>query len=321
MKPFQMLKVLGLLILCLYPESIYAETCEQFVEPPHRSNCKKKFVELPECYFTLQDQNCGMGFAIREYVDCDSEGVLCCHPCSRKVIHNEDCSAVYCVYGRLSPGQTYRDGSCEYIASEWSSCHTDILMRKRIDQLNSRNSGSNCPQTYQIEKVCDPTDVNPGPVSYGRTTKRQEERELPKTTTTPKSILTLITPKSQSQNSSSKNKDRLCSYSAISTWSSCDPRTQERVLLKGLNANSSSPDCKKNITEVRPCFTKTGKERCFYTKWSRWSPCKDFIQRRERSILFGKEEDCKRNVKLRMCKPTDRELRRKRHKSKKSKKG
>ena len=59
-------------------------------------------------------------------------------------------------------------------------------------------------------------------------------------------------------------------------------------------------------------------ERCFYTKWSRWSQCKNFIQKRVRIILYGKSVDCQRTVKVRTCQPSEKTQRHRRHKTKKS---
>ena len=45
-------------------------------------------------------------------------------------------------------------------------------------------------------------------------------------------------------------------------------------------------------------------ERCFYSKWSRWSACKDYIQRRQRDLLYGNRSDCQRQHKIRVCQPS-----------------
>lgn len=46
----------------------------------------------------------------------------------------------------------YLEGQCEYVAGTWSACHSEILMRKRRDPLQS--GSANCPPVNVIEKVC-----------------------------------------------------------------------------------------------------------------------------------------------------------------------
>lgn len=60
-------------------------------------------------------------------------------------------------------------------------------------------------------------------------------------------------------------------------------------------------------------------ERCFYSKWSRWTKCINFIQRRQRNIIYGKFDDCQRTIKIRTCEPgTSSNRRRHKHRGSRS---
>ena len=79
-----------------------------------------------------------MGVAAMAYKNCSSEAIECCIPCSRKVIHNEDCSAIYCIHGRLPPGKKYKGTIC--INLKLNLCERKIQMIKiYFAALNNSN--------------------------------------------------------------------------------------------------------------------------------------------------------------------------------------
>ena len=63
-----------------------------------------------------------------------------------------------------------------------------------------------------------------------------------------------LVPKTETNTSSDVN----CIYKSASTWSACNPITETRTLTRMLDSESPM-ECPKNITESRPCFTRSGK--------------------------------------------------------------
>lgn len=83
---------------------------------------------------------------------------------------------------------------------------------------------------------------------------------LTETLTTQKPTKPKRNPNRQSGSSDEISREtKQCSYNTQTTWSSCSPTTKQRILQRHLDVATSSPDCQKKKTEIRPCFTKTGK--------------------------------------------------------------